>query len=132
MPRRSKGKPASNLHAMLLINLRRLFEKHGMTIKAGMEHGGGSEQLYNQWQNGRTPRLETLELIAEKFNVTVAELLGGARAVFTTAESVEIASYIDDLPEAARAGIAKSVHAQSILYRGGSVQLPPKAVKTES
>lgn len=116
---------------MLITNLRRLFERQGLTLKAGMERGGGSEQLYNQWQNGRSPQLATIEEIAEKFDVTVPELLGGNRAIFTTPESAEIASFIDDLPEEARRAIATSVHAQSVLYRGGAVKLP-KAAKTET
>lgn len=114
---------------MLVTSLRRLFDRHGLTIKAGMERGGGSEQLYNQWQNGRSPQLSTVEEIAEKFDVTVSELLGGNRAIFTTPESAEIASFIDDLPEEARRAIATSVHAQSILYRGGAVKLPGGARK---
>jgi len=120
MPVKSKGKVASPLHAILLKNLRAAIGDG--PIKAGMERAGSSEQYYNNIQNGASPTVEMLEGLASKLGSSVLGLLGGARGIFTTPQSAEIASYIDDLPEEARIEIARSVHAQSIMWRTGAVR----------
>jgi transcriptional regulator with XRE-family HTH domain len=122
VPARSRGKAASALHNALLAQLRRTFEKNGWTIKQGMENAGASEQLYNQWQNGASPKLITVEMMAGKLKMTIHELLGGRETVFTTPQSAEIAASIDDLPEEAREAIARSAQALAIMYRSGAVR----------
>src|SRR4051812_17419460 len=83
----SRGKAASPLHSALLKRLRVLFEERGVSIKDGMKAAGSNEQNYNLWQRGASPKLITLETMASKLDMSVLELLGGQRSVFTTPES---------------------------------------------
>jgi len=58
--------------------LRQLRKRRGWTQEYLEKHAGVGRKAIGKWENGQaTPRLDSLQILAKCFNVTISELLKG-------------------------------------------------------
>jgi hypothetical protein len=81
VPKKSTGKPASPLHAELVLRLRREFEAREVPIKLAMKEAGSSEQQLRNWRKGASPKLVTLERLAKRLEIPPEVLLGWSERI---------------------------------------------------
>lgn len=122
MPKKSEGKPASALHKLLLFRLRQAFAAKAkelklerLSIKQGMEKAGSSEQLYNQIQNGQSPKLITVEAIAAALGFRALDLLQEPKVPLSphvTPETAAFAIEIDEITFDLRSGVIDMLRKQ--------------------
>lgn len=73
------------------INLRRIMDKHGVSVKE-LQHylGLGSEQSIYHWLNGLSmPTIDNLYALSELFQLPMDEIVCGNRSSFATDTDVE-------------------------------------------
>lgn len=130
VPRVPRKTEPSALVSAVIQALEKLRKARGITQKALMRAAGGTQQQWNRWTHGASPKVTSLEAVARALD---AELLLEVRDRRTaprqqtappaiSAASVEIAAVVDGLPEHLQQRIVEAVHRLA----GTFARIPPQ------